>query len=332
MSYSIRVFALITALVLAGTFVPAQPAADAGTPPPCEYDSATNRVSIETDEATEIRRNGRDIFYKFLFESESEFRSCDGATVDNTDLIEFTDTSDFGQIPILIDASRGPFAPGATPENRGKPEIEFHLRQEADQVSALSQMLYLEASDDADFIVGGMRGMKLNRDKDIDIAFRTGEGSLNIDAERGDDQVYLDGRKGTGPFDPTSDYAHSIEGNRGEDRFVGSSLNDSLDGGASRDSLKGGAGIDEIYGDSGRDRILGQGGNDSLGGSFGNDHVIAGAGADKLRGDDGDDHLEGSSGNDRIRGHKGNDHLDGDAGIDVCHPGPGKDTKEDCER
>ena len=297
----------------------------------CEYDPATKRVSIDTEEPTELRRNGRDIHYRS--QQQSEFTSCDGATVDNTDVIEFTDTSQAGEAPLYVDLSWGRFVPGATPENQGQSEIEFQLTRESLEPSRFPYLLlYLEGTDRADYFVGGARGMKLNRDKDLDISFRSGEGSLEIDTEAGDDEVFLDGRSGTGPFDPTSNFAHDIETDRGEDHVVGSALKDDIDGGAWRDRLKGGGGIDRISGEGGSDRMVGQKGNDYLHGLDGRDRAAAGPGNDVVIGHDGDDRLEGGSGDDRIRGNRGNDHLDGDAGIDVCDPGLGKDTKKDCER
>ena len=323
--------ALFSTLVvlIAGALVPLTVAAPAeGGSPECEHDPTTRRVSIAAEEWTAFRREGRDIQYKFVY--ETEYSNCDGATVDNTDLIDFTDTSASGEILIFIDLSRGHFTPGATPENQGLSEIEFRLRQEA--VKPKPQFLFIEGTDHSDFFIGGARGMKLNRDNDLDVEFRTSEGRLDIDAEAGNDEVYLDGRNGTGPFNPEASYPHVVHGDRGNDVLVGSTLEDILDGGAAHDRLRGGAGNDDILSEGGDDRMWGQDGKDFLSGLDGDDYVIAGGGHDKIKGDEGDDHLEGSRGDDRIVGGRGNDHLDGDSGIDICYPGGGKDTKEDCER
>jgi Ca2+-binding RTX toxin-like protein len=134
-----------------------------------------------------------------------------------------------------------------------------------------------------------------------------------------------------------------VDAQGGFDFVEGGSGDDSIEGNDGEDRLKGGPGQDRIFGHQGSygsrqpedddaDRIWGQKGNDSVRGDGGDDRIIAGAGNDLIKGRGGADNLEGSSGDDEIFGHQGNDHLDGDAGSDGCGPGPGLDTKEDCER
>lgn len=83
------------------------------------------------------------------------------------------------------------------------------------------------------------------------------------------------------------------------------------------DSLTGDAGSNRFYGLDGDDGLNGGGGADVLLGGNGSDIVAGGADDDVLKGDDGGDNLAGNDGNDR---------LDGGAGADIMTGGTGDDT------
>jgi Ca2+-binding RTX toxin-like protein len=105
-----------------------------------------------------------------------------------------------------------------------------------------------------------------------------------------------------------------IQSGSGNDRIVGSYLNDSIDAGAGNDTVSGGLGNDTIIGGSGNDALMGQGGDDMLKGGDGNDTLLGGNGNDTLKGD---------AGNDLLIGGFGADSLDGGAGQDTAAGGQG---------
>jgi Ca2+-binding RTX toxin-like protein len=85
----------------------------------------------------------------------------------------------------------------------------------------------------------------------------------------------------------------------GNDKVLGSQLNDIVNG------------------DAGNDQIVGASGHDLLRGGEGNDLIDGGEGDDLLKGDEGDDSLVGGAGNDVLRGGAGRDVLIGKAGEDI---------------
>ena len=361
----------------------------------CTYDSVSQTVTVtaigEGPFYIRLRRQGAEIWFKNPYDPPYEYESCGGATVYNTDLIEFHDETEAARGNLVIEQERGSFAPGATPEPRGLSEIEFDIA-----TGSGYGVLGIVGTPQSDRVVGGDRGLKLNRDADLDVRVSGPGLTYLVYGDAGDDFVFLDGREGTGSAGAVA-VTHRMGGGPGDDYLVGDSKHDGFTGGGGDDSMYGsggedffytGAGADRIFGGPGSDEILthngpdyveagsgddfikgwdgddrlkggpgkdrilgylgrygwntpedddadkiwGQAGDDKLLGDGGNDHVIGGSGSDVVKGLNGSDNLEGSSGDDRILGHKGNDHLDGDAGRDRCASGPGKDTKEDCER
>ena len=110
------------------------------------------------------------------------------------------------------------------------------------------------------------------------------------------------------------------------DRYYGTTGNDTYDGGeghdyilgdAGDDTLTGGAGNDRVRGGSGDDTIYGGVGNDLLRGGSGDDEIEGGVGHDTILGDDGDDTIDGEEGNDTILGGRGDDELTGGTGEDT---------------
>jgi Ca2+-binding RTX toxin-like protein len=85
----------------------------------------------------------------------------------------------------------------------------------------------------------------------------------------------------------------------GNDKVLGSQLNDIVNG------------------DAGNDQILGVGGDDLLRGGEGNDLIDGGEGDDLVKGDEGDDCLFGGAGKDVLLGGAGRDVLIGKAGDDM---------------
>ena len=283
----------------------------------CEYDGATGTVTLRAfdREVIFLRRSGTSQDPGDIIQYGTpmvDWRNCDGATVRNTDQVVFVDESERGHGVLGIQHSHGLFVPGRTEEPKGSSEIEFQLDMRGE--SSFRPGVSIFGSDDSETIIGGARGLKVNGDNDLDVRIRGLVGGYSVSPGRGEDSVLLDGRQGTGRFDPDDRHRHFAFGGPGNDLIIG------------------GPSADTLWGVSGNDRILARRGADDLRGGGGRDRIHAGGGPDAVRGQGDDDHLEGSLGNDSLQGQNGNDHLDGDAGNDECRGGPGKDSKEDCER
>nr|WP_239059802.1 calcium-binding protein [Ruegeria sp. PrR005] len=137
----------------------------------------------------------------------------------------------------------------------------------------------------------------------------------------------------------------------GNDRVVGTEMNETIYGGIGNDTLLGRTGFDELHGGDGDDYIHGSDpasdptsdlrdviyagdGNDTVYGGYGNDliygmdgdDVIAGGfGADELIGQNGNDVITGSAYSDLIFGNAGDDFVNGGFGHDRINGGSGAD-------
>ena len=111
----------------------------------------------------------------------------------------------------------------------------------------------------------------------------------------------------------------TYDGGDGRDYILGDAGDDTLTGGSGRDIIRGGSGDDEIYGGEDVDIIRGDSGDDK---------IYGGEGADTLLGDEGADEVYGGEGDDTIAGGEGDDTLDGGAGEDtfVFSEKSGEDT------
>ncbi len=120
-----------------------------------------------------------------------------------------------------------------------------------------------------------------------------------------------------------NDFLDGLEGN---DSLAGNSGNDLLSGGLGSDKLLGGQGDDIAFGGDGNDTFQGDRGKDSVSGGNGNDKLFGDTDADLILGDAGDDILAGGTGNDNLGGGEGNDKLNGDSGNDYLEGGVGLDV------
>ncbi|MDQ3955380.1 MAG: hypothetical protein M3285_07515 [Actinomycetota bacterium] len=297
---------LALSVFLSGLIVPVS---RAGADATCTHDPLTGRVDITLQEGfVRIRRSGADIQFKAV--GTSGYQSCGDATVHNTDRIVFTDSAEYDRY-FGVDQSNGRFAPGMTEEASGRSEIEIFAHFAGDDYESMFLLVGTPASER---IYMGGRGVKINRDDDLDIEV-DGVGFQDVQGLGGDDFVTMSGGRGTGAAVPHGGF-----------------FGNTLDGGAGNDELIGGPGLNTLDGGSGHDRLVGKDGRDTATGGPGSDRIFGKKGSDNtLNGNDGNDHIEGNQGDDFLRGEDGNDHLDGDAGNDDCDPGPGTDTKEDCE-
>lgn len=101
-----------------------------------------------------------------------------------------------------------------------------------------------------------------------------------------------------------------INGNRLDNRLVGTNQADLIRGFAGNDRLIGRGGDDVLEGRAGVDRLIGGDGNDRLLGGVGNDILIGGGGNDILNGEVGNDKLRGGSGQDTFTFTKNNEGQD----------------------
>ncbi|MDQ4143670.1 MAG: hypothetical protein M3198_07980 [Actinomycetota bacterium] len=286
------------------------PVARAGAQATCEHHQRTGRVEIHLrDGYARIKRNDARIQFSAI--GTGGYQSCDGATIHDTDRIVFSTTNRETDVSFRVDQSNGRFAPGRTKEDSGASEIEI-VANYAPNGDALFD---LAGTPRSDTIHMGSRGIKVNKDADLDIKVDDDVGFYQVESGSGNDFVSMNGGSGTGRPVPAADY----NGNN-------------LEGGPGADVLIGGPGTNFMDGEDGVDRLVGKLGRDALAGGLDNDGVFGGKGSDYvLSGGDGDDNVEGGEGDDQLYGETGNDHLDGDAGEDVCDGGPGMNTHEECE-
>lgn len=330
----------------------------------CSYDSVSGHVVITLKpgphpydfKGVYVRREGQSIQY-WTPEDFYRYRSCDGATVTNTDLITFNDESAGNAIDgafFNIDQSKGLFAPGRTDEV-GLSEIEFDLNFAQDDGSYTWHLgrIWIDGTDAGDRIIGGERGLKLNPDDDLDVR-AVNHGAFKVFTGHGPDVVHMNGRYGTGRFEGSGGQDHSVEmiGGRGRDTLQGGPYDDEILGVYGADHLIGGRGVDQMFGSSGADHIKSGRGHDiwvtggdgvdfinsgpgddrRVQGDPGTDVIRGGAGDDSgVDGGRGDDQLKGGSGDDTLLGSGGNDQLDGNKGKDICRQGPGRDVQVRCE-
>jgi Ca2+-binding RTX toxin-like protein len=294
-----------TAALLIGLVVsPAQ----SGGGATCIYDADIDRVKISlVTGSARVRRSGDDIVFS---RGGDNYLPCDGATVHNTDRIVLTSHNTEFDHYMAVDMSNGRFAPGKTREASGASEIEIDVTFEPNPTA----QFVIYGTPQSDRIQMGSKGAKLNGDDDVDMQIVKRFAFRDVVLLGGNDFATYSGGFGTGrPVSGEGSYGNAIAGGPGDDELIG------------------GPGTTLLAGQSGADRLVGKSGPDTMSGNSGWDRLFGKKGHDDMDGNDGNDHLEGNEGNDFLHGQEGDDHLDGDSGRDFCSPGPGTDTKEDCE-
>ncbi|MCW2248352.1 Ca2+-binding RTX toxin-like protein [Azospirillum fermentarium] len=222
----------------------------------------------------------------------------------------------------------------------------------------------LYGGDGDDLLYIGAGDASVNGGAGFDTLYMQGTGDLTLDlAASGIERVF----SGTGndSFSASASTAGvEVNGNAGDDYFLGSAYGDVLRGDAGNDTLYGGGGNDTLVGGAGDNSLFGEAGDDQLyvdtatavldggdgddtvfvrfaGGalldvSMGIEHAYGGAGNDTLSaagasgrvdllGGAGDDWLTGGLGDDSLRGDDGDDWLTGGAGNDTLTGGNGND-------
>jgi Ca2+-binding RTX toxin-like protein len=258
-------------------------------------------------------------------------QTCGGATVTNTDTINYVDFSG-GDTTLELDLANGPLGPGATTEAGGASEIEVvaDVDDGGTDTVAIAGAPAVDAGSDAK----GQPGLNLNPTepaRDVDV---TGPGIDRI--------TYASPAAGGGFR------ASDREGFAGPlaipTRLTGAGGVDTFLGGTKTDVMIGGGGDDKLAGRAGTDTILPGQDDDSVDGGDGEDlvsyaDVPSGGVSVDLRNDDiqptgagGDDELNvverlhGTSFNDDLRGDGAANEIDGRGGDDVIagHGGPDK--------
>ena len=242
----------------------------------CHYSASKMVLSVTATEYDEvgIRRFGEEILVSPFLEPPM---LCKGGqpTVANTDQVEITAE---GEGSAWIELEGGPFAPGATAEPDGFPEVEFKIRGNG--------FVDFEGGPGRDhfrFMDSGREsGANLNADQDSDLDLITlskpaplllvviegGPGADLIDAQdRPGLEIFASGGKGNDTLVAPPSGSAILEGGRGNDRLIGGRGWDLLVPGSGADVVKALAGSDQIDMDPDRrrDRIYCGGGRDRVG-------------------------------------------------------------------
>ena len=117
----------------------------------------------------------------------------------------------------------------------------------------------------------------------------------------------------------------TVVGNGGDDNLSTGSGSDEIFGNDGADRLRGGNGRDLLEGDAGSDTVSGGGGADIINGGIDADQLSGGSGSDTISGGDGDDTLIGGQSPDSLIAGTGNDIVNGDGGADTISGGDGAD-------
>jgi Ca2+-binding RTX toxin-like protein len=220
----------------------------------CHYSPPNRLLEVTaTDAFTRVVRVGDAI----EIDDGHELVKCTGPTptVLDSDRVQITHT---GSSADVLDLRGGPFAPGASLEPQGSPEIEFEYVG-----PTFLDVRGTQAADRLSFAAGGIN---LNGDDDTDV---TGQFSV----------LLVEGTGGEDVISPQADYASAaarrvllgggdrdtltatpdgafLHGGNGRDRLIGGARADNLTGGRGRDLIRGGKGRDLVRAiDDFRDRV-----------------------------------------------------------------------------
>ena len=244
--------------------------------------------------SAEIKRKGQEITVN---EFQERPRPCAGGTP----TVLTTDTINvllLGLSSADLRLGGGPFAPGATPETVGAPEIEIRVTGQ----SAQSSVVGTSRGDEFHWVPGGTTpGLNLNPrsagDQDVDVtiedfdSFLVAEGGAGNDTIIGQpgaripDGVFSKGGRGN-DFLRAPRSGAILQGGPGNDEIAGAGGYDMIEGGPGNDRVTGGGDADEITGGPGKDRLFGGDGGDLIKSrDSARDTVRCGPGRDRVRAD-----------------------------------------------
>ncbi len=236
----------------------------------CQFNPESRVLSVTasgSNEAT-IRRAGPNIRVYELFPPAVSCGSV-APTVTNTDHIKVVSLGP----SVWIELAGGPFAPGATPEEDGSPEIELTLTG-----TGFAELTGGHGPDHFQYLKeGDENGVNLNAGEDEDLDVNVVEKSPTFFAVfnggAGSDLIDTRGNPGPSMF---------AAGGSGNDTLVAGPSGSILDGGSGRDRLFGGHAYDFIVPGPGADLVKARGGGDEIlmGADGARDRVDCGTGND----------------------------------------------------
>lgn len=294
-------FALVLGFLL---WLPSTSAAE----PSCSYSVASKTLTVRSkSDLYTVRRFGEEIRVFDIFNPKIPCIGAppSGPTVTNTDQIRLVHARG-GGAGGDVSLAGGPFAPGASGESDGHPEIEFRFVQRGTGPRSLSLLEVLGGPGPEVLAWSADGGLNLNAgdggDLDVDITVGGGRwfglplGVLLAEPLGGDDQVVPAARSVlTGVFSEggkgddllrSSGRGGIMDGWGGDDTIIGGKDHESISGGPGADRILAGAGWNFLGGGPGRDRIRGGGGRDAIGAADGfADKIVCGRGPDRVRAD-----------------------------------------------
>jgi Ca2+-binding RTX toxin-like protein len=198
----------------------------------------------------------------------------------NTDTIRVLPHGFLDFVDVLV--GRGPFAPGATPETEGAPEIEIEFEW-LREPGGFAEVGGTRGADEFHWGPGpgNHPGLNLNPrdvgDRGVDVTVRGLEAFLIANGAAGADTIV------PAPGAPFPNDGVVSSGGRGDDRLIAPRNGwGALDGGANDDILTGGRQGDNLFGVRGNDRLSAAGGADSFRGGRGRDLIFGGPGRDRI--------------------------------------------------
>ena len=250
-------------------------APDAGARMRCSYAGPPQNlltVRATHDALGVIRRRGDEILVREFLDPPQR---CRGGTpsVLNTDKIRiFPDTYS----SVDLNLRGGAFAPGATAEEDGAPEIEVEF--EAHGLFGDGGASGTPGADEFQWVAGGPHaGLNLNPtdDQDADVTVTGRYAFMSAAGAEGNDRI----TPAPAAQVPEPVYA---DGGRGDDYLAAPTAGSILVGGPGDDRLIGARSRDHLYGGRGRDRLIGTGGQDRLDGGRGRDLLVGGPARDRI--------------------------------------------------
>jgi hypothetical protein len=239
----------------------------------CQFNPESRVLSVTASGSNEVtvRRVGSEIR---VFEALVSRYRCGSVppTVTNTDRIKVVS---LGFSSAWIELAGGPFAPGATPEEDGSPEIEMTLTG-----TGFAEVTGGHGPDHFQYLKDGREsGVNLNADEDEDLDVNVVENSPSFFAVFGGGAGadLIDARGNPGP-------SMFAVGGSGDDTLVAGASGAILEGGRGRDQIFGGHAFDLIAPGPGADLVKARGGGDliQMGADGARDRIDCGAGNDEV--------------------------------------------------
>jgi Ca2+-binding RTX toxin-like protein len=230
----------------------------------CSYSSTDRLLAVTANDAfTKLVRSQDAI----AIDDGHQAIACAGGspTVLDTDRIQITHT---GRSAATVDLAGGPFAPGATAEPQGSPEIEIEYLGRT--------FLHIRGTPGTDRLSFAAGGVDLNCDDDADVT--GGFSTILLEGLGGDDLL------SPAPGYTTAAARRVLLGGGGRDTLIATPDGGFLHGGNGRDRLIGGARADNLTGGRGSDLIKGGRGRDLIRAIDGiRDRVNCGPGLDRAK-------------------------------------------------